>query len=138
MKLVDMTCTHCGSVLKVDPTTKECTCEYCGSKLIIDDETVHVNYDNAEEYGYLFEKGRQRAQREAASIEGTSTPQYPNSQNPPKKKKYIWLWVLGWIYIFPVPLTVLMLRKKEMKPAIKYGVIVAGWLLYFSVVGNRS
>lgn len=43
-------------------------------------------------------------------------------------KKY-WLWVLGWVYIFPLPLTILLLRKKEMKAWLKYGIIVVAWLL---------
>lgn len=44
-----------------------------------------------------------------------------------------WLWVLGWIIIFPVPLTILLLRKNEMKPAVKYGIIAAAWLLYLII-----
>ena len=44
-----------------------------------------------------------------------------------------WLWVLGWIFIFPVPLTILLLRKKDMKPAVKYGIIAAAWALYLVI-----
>ncbi len=47
--------------------------------------------------------------------------------------KQMWIWVLGWICIFPVPLTVLMLRKKNMKSSIKYGIIVASWVVYFLI-----
>lgn len=54
------------------------------------------------------------------------------NSNGPKKRK-TWLWVLGWIFIFPVPLTVLMLRKKDMKPAAKYGIIAAGWIVYLLI-----
>lgn len=51
-----------------------------------------------------------------------------------------WLWVLGWIFIFPVPLTILLLRKKDMKPAVKYGIIAAAWLLFLviGVFGNSE
>lgn len=45
-----------------------------------------------------------------------------------------WLWVLGWICIFPLPLTILLLRKKNMKPVVKYCIIAIAWLL-FLVVG---
>lgn len=44
-----------------------------------------------------------------------------------------WLWVLGWIFIFPLPLTVLMLRKKNMNPVIKYGIVAAAWLLFIAI-----
>ena len=50
----------------------------------------------------------------------------------PKKRK-TWLWVLGWIFIFPLPLTILMLRKKEMNPVLKYGVVAAAWLVYLLI-----
>lgn len=31
---------------------------------------------------------------------------YPDNDNPQKKRK-TWLWVLGWIFMFPLPLTIL-------------------------------
>lgn len=48
-------------------------------------------------------------------------------------KKY-WLWVLGWIYIFPVPLTILLSRKKEMNGLLKTILIVLAWGLYLSPI----
>lgn len=44
-----------------------------------------------------------------------------------------WLWVLGWIFIFPLPLTILMLRKNTINPKIKYGIIIAAWILYLLI-----
>ena len=64
MKLIDMQCPHCGAHLKVDIESKQAACEHCGANILIDDEVQHVQYDNAEEAGYKFEKGRQRAQAE--------------------------------------------------------------------------
>jgi len=58
----------------------------------------------------------------------------PNlGNNGTGSKNKIWLWVLGWIFIFPVPLTILMLRKKDMKPVIKYGIIAVAWILFFII-----
>ena len=51
-----------------------------------------MRYDNAEDAGYLFEKGRQRAQAEARrnnSFQNDSRPQTP------VKKKNTGLWVAG-------------------------------------------
>ena len=39
----------------------------------------------------------------------------------------------SWIFIFPVPLTILMLRKKEMKPTIKYSIIAIAWIVYLII-----
>lgn len=60
-----MICPNCGASLQVDADQKNLTCNYCGNSLYVDDEFKHVQYDNAEENGYQFEKGRQRAQAEA-------------------------------------------------------------------------
>lgn len=57
----------------------------------------------------------------------------PNATSKGTGKK-TWLWVLGWICIFPLPLTILLLRKKDMKPAIKYSIIAVAWIL-FLVIG---
>lgn len=51
----------------------------------------------------------------------------------PTKKKNTWLWVLGWICIFPVPLTILMLRNQKIDKKIKVGVIAAAWILYLII-----
>ena len=131
MKLIDMTCPHCSAHLKVDSSKAQAICEHCGATILIDDEVQHIRYDNAEEAGYNFEKGRQRAKAEARR----ESNNYYSQRNgePPKKKRRTWLWVIGWICIFPLPLTILLLRKKEMKPAIKYGIIAAAWIVYLII-----
>ena len=132
MKIVDLTCPHCGANLKVDPSAAEYTCEYCGSKVLLDNGGASKQtVDNAEESGYQFEKGRIRAQREAARQYQSNSGN--NQTQQPKKKSKTWLWVLGWICIFPVPLTILMLRKKDMKPSIKYGIIAVAWIVYLLI-----
>ena len=133
MKLIDVTCPHCGATLKVDPASKSAKCEYCGASFLIDDEVQHVQYDDAEKAGYEFEKGRQRAQKEAQrASQSDYRPQQP--KQPEKKNPWIMiLWIFGWICIFPLPLTILLLRKKDMKPAVKYGIIAAAWIIYLII-----
>lgn len=65
----------------------------------------------------------------------------PNESESNKKTgKKTWLWVLGWICIFPLPLTILLLRKKDMKPALKYGIIAVAWVLFLliGILGNNK
>lgn len=129
-------------------------CSYCGAALPIDDEIQKVQLDGAEKAGYEFEKGRQRAQAEAAQTSfqpqqacyqpapqparyQPAQPQVPPQpqqapQEPPKKRK-TWLWVLGWICIFPVPLMIIMLNKEDMSKKARYGIIAAGWILYLLI-----
>lgn len=58
----------------------------------------------------------------------------------PVKKRKTWLWVLGWICIFPVPLTILMLRNEKMNKWARIGIIAAAWILYFAMgmAGNSA
>ncbi|MBR3314313.1 MAG: zinc ribbon domain-containing protein [Atopobiaceae bacterium] len=132
MKLVAFVCPSCGAKLEIDSECKQAFCGYCGAQLHIDDE-VHrvehaVSYDNAEEAGYLFEKGRQRVMTEAP------VQSHVQPATKPKKKTSIVVWVLGWIFIFPIPLAVLLLRKKSVKPAVKYAIIAIAWIVYLGWV----
>ena len=139
MKLVDMVCPNCGAKIQADADMGSAKCEHCGSTFILDDEAVHVKYDNAYEAGYQFEKGRQQAQAEARQRENEHRTDAGNTASQeivaPKKRK-TWLWVLGWICIFPLPLTILMLRKKDMKPVIKWGIIAVAWIAYFAIAAS--
>ena len=96
MKLVAFVCPSCGAKLEVDPSRSQAFCMYCGARLHIDDEVQRVehsiSYSNAEDAGYQFEKGRQRAMYEAAS-----QPQWQVQQPAPqpKKKTSLVVWFLG-------------------------------------------
>lgn len=127
-----MTCPNCGAQLKLDSNQKEAFCQHCGTKLLVDNEVQHIQYDNAEEAGYKFEKGRQRAQAEARQAMNQNVAPTSSNQNTIKKKR-TWLWVLGWIFVFPIPLMILLLRKKNMNPVLKYGIIVAAWIVYLAI-----
>ena len=134
MRLVNFTCPGCGAQLNVDADLKQATCQFCNMSFPIDDEAQHVKFDGAEQAGYDFEKGRQRAQQEQA-IPQTVYVQVQGQQPKPKRKT--WLWVLGWIFIFPIPLTIIMLKnesvKQKLDPKVRYGIIAVAWLLYFAI-----
>ena len=83
MKIINQTCPKCGANLKTTETGGSAFCEYCGAEVILDDEKVHVQYDNAEEAGYSFEKGRQRAIAETAAV--AHQPQKAVSSSGKKK-----------------------------------------------------
>ena len=127
MKLIDTICPKCGANLKVDADRQSAFCEYCGAQLLIDDEAQHLQIDNAESAGYAFEKGRQRAQQEMQMPREYSAP--PATK---KSKKIVW-WVLGWIFIFPIPLTIIIARNKKLKTGAKVVIIIAAWLVYLLI-----
>ena len=50
-----------------------------------------------------------------------------------KKKKRIGLWVMGWILMFPVPLTILMVRNKKLPLWARILIIAVAWLFYLAL-----
>ena len=132
MKLIETTCPNCGAHLQVDLERGFCFCEYCGTKLLLDDEKIHVQYDNAEQFGYEFEKGRQRAQEEYEN----QTQYEPSQAAAPVKTRKTFLWVLGWIFIFPLPLTLIMVKNKTLPVWAKILIIAAGWVAYMLILSG--
>lgn len=53
---------------------------------------------------------------------------YTNEQ--PNAKRKTWLWILGWLFAFPLMLTILLLRNIKKNTIIKIVVIAAAWLLF--------
>ena len=137
MKLIEMSCPHCGAELKIDSERKRAVCEYCGAAVLLENEDQQALYDNAEEAGYRFEKGRQRAKEEATRKKVRNSEQHrreaPVHYQPKKKKRRTWLWILGWIFIFPLPLMLLLFRKKDMNWFFRFGIIAAAWVVYFAI-----
>lgn len=73
--------------------------------------------------------------------DSSSAQHTTDSSNQSKKKKtWTWLWVLGWLCIPPVPLTILLLRKKDMKPSLRHRIIAVVWIAYLllGLVANLS
>jgi DNA-directed RNA polymerase subunit RPC12/RpoP len=64
MRLVSITCPHCGAKLQTTSNAKILACDYCNNDVMIDDEVKRVCLADAEHAGYEFEMGRQRALKE--------------------------------------------------------------------------
>ncbi|MBQ8627021.1 MAG: hypothetical protein IJ419_12745 [Agathobacter sp.] len=129
-------CEYCGSEM---PQVKAVgTCPKCGGNNVsfkrerIGTATQSRSYKNVFGNGRTGQSVSQSAYRTVGLCQSCGYTWNPNSSSKSSGKK-TWLWVLGWICIFPVPLTILMLRKKDMKPAVKYGIIAAAWLLFFAI-----
>ena len=51
----------------------------------------------------------------------------------PVKKRKTWLWILGWIFIFPIPLTIILAKNHRMKKWLKIVLVIAAWMLYLII-----
>lgn len=144
-----MKCPSCGA------ETQGKFCEYCGSEMphekpnvggcpkcgstnitfkreLVGTSTQRSSHKSILGTGRTGQSVSQSAYRTVGLCQNCGFTWNPNAANQDSGRK-TWLWVLGWICIFPVPLTILMLRKKDMKPAVKYSIIAAAWLLFFVI-----
>jgi len=126
MKLVELKCKNCGATLKADPELDEITCKYCQTTFKIDDEVKHVKFDDMEQNGYEFEKGRIRAQQE----NNTSSSSVSYSQPQKKSNKTLWL-VLAWIFLLPFTATYFIAKSDKLDKKKKIIIIVVMWIVFF-------
>lgn len=116
-------------------------CPKCGSTKInfkrerVGTATQSTSRKNAVGSGQKGQSVSQAAYRTVGLCQNCGFTWNPNvgGTNGGKKGTTTWVWVLGWICIFPLPLTILLLRKKDMKPGLKYGIIAAAWILYLII-----
>ena len=112
MKLIEMKCKNCGAKLKVNSDEKEAHCEFCGIDFKIDDEVQHIKYDDMEQSGYEFEKGKIRAREESKQKKIQEQNDMLQAQyKEEKRKKNLKWWIIGWIFCFPIPLTILIWKS---------------------------
>lgn len=142
-------CEYCGSEMPQEKSTVNITNNYYGGTVYSEPSESGNNFGKCPKCGnskIIFKRERVAAETQSHSRknyigtgrQGEFVSQYvyrtigvcqncgytwnPNTTNNSSGRK-TWLWVLGWICIFPLPLTILLLRKKDMKPEIKYGII---------------
>lgn len=71
--------------------------------------------------------------QESSNRSGRKTRNGSGSRSEAGSGGKIWLWILGWLFIFPLPLTILLLRSRKLKRGIVYGIIAAAWLFFLLI-----
>ena len=130
LKITELECPSCGAPIRPDESGEIAVCPFCGNTCAISD-TDTASRQNAEDLGYYYEKGRQRARAEMQQTPAYTAPTLP-------KRRHTWLWVLGWIFLFPVPATILLVRSKTLPPVLKGVLIAAVWLLFIWLGNNKD
>ena len=120
-------CEYCGSELRRQKKTGAC-CSKCGS--------TNIAFKRENQGEIRGKNSKQIVHRTVGYCKDCGNTWF-TSEDIPKKRK-TWLWVLGWICVFPLPLTILLLRKKDMKPVIKFGLIAIAWIVYFLIVASGN
>lgn len=120
-------CDNCGTVFEDGNY-----CPKCGvkagkeSKVCPDCGTVYYT-------AVCPECGRKDGTRRSANAEYTIYTPVQKADARPEAKRRTWLWALGWIFIFPVPLTILMARNRKLNKWVKAGIIAAAWIVYLAI-----
>lgn len=125
MKLIEMKCKNCGAILKVEEETKDINCQYCHAKYKLDDEMKHIKFDEMEQSGYEFEKGRIRAQQEQNNNSN-------NVNNKKKNNKTLWL-ILAWIFLLPFTATYFIVKNEKLDKKKKIIIIATMWILFLVI-----
>jgi len=144
-----MRCPHCGA------ETQNSICEYCGSEIkqeqnVVPEKrfvnkagcpscgSVNIKFTREKTGTVKTKKGSQSVVRTVGLCGDCGYTWYPNQSDAAPTKKKTWLWVLGWIFIFPVPLTILMVRNKKLNKWVKIGLIAIAWFFYFIIASAGS
>lgn len=142
-----MKCQACGAEIG-----NNTVCEFCGTQISAEMKkeqeklnkqvcpkcsSSNVVYGRENQGEIRNKNGKRVLHQTVALCKDCGNTWYPNGKVKPKQT---WLWVLGWIFVFPLPLTLILLKKKDLKPAIKYSLIAVAWILYSIIVisGNSS
>lgn len=128
MKLVEMKCKNCGSILTVEDNQTDIKCDYCQAHYKLDDEVQHIKYDDMEKSGYEFEKGRLRAQKEHMYQNVGNI----NVNTSKKRKKTSWL-ILAWIFLFPFTLTYYIIKSNKLDTKKKIIILVIAWTIFLII-----
>lgn len=138
MKLLKLSCPNCGAELQNNIENGKIRCKYCNTEFLLDNEVTHVKYDNPNEAGYEFEKGRIRAQQEERERQYEHVYYEVHSKRNKSSEQLTW-WILGWIFCFPIPLTIVIAKSKKLNKKQKTIWISFLWifLIIFSQIVNH-
>ncbi|MBP9997166.1 MAG: zinc ribbon domain-containing protein [Lachnospiraceae bacterium] len=142
-----MKCSNCGAEI----SGKTAYCEFCGSQVTVEmkkeQETLNkAGCPNCGSSNITFNREDQGERRDKkgkeivrATVGFCKDCGHTWTTSETKKKRKTWLWVLGWIFIFPIPLTILLLRPTcNLDKKIRYGIIAAAWIVYLIFYFNRG
>jgi len=113
-------CPYCGASQEIDPAQSVAVCRYCGGSSPVSD---------------IIGKNRERC-CQSPGPDGEPLQFFPrfnpsNSPEPPKpKKRHTFWWIVGWIFCFPIPLTILVARSRKLCGLVKAVIIAAAWIVY--------
>lgn len=126
-----MKCPNCGA------ETNAAICEYCGTQINHPQGcckrcgSPNLSFRRENQGEIKGKKSNRIVHRTVGVCKDCGYTWFEDEATPPKRKT--WLWVLGWIFIFPIPLTILMVKNQKLKLWVKILIIAAAWAVYLLI-----
>ena len=154
VSFVPAKCTSCGAELAVDPTQECVVCQYCGTPFIVSKAVQNYNYqhnvyqtnivdrrkgavesllDYASERQDRKQQRLDEERRHEEEMLRLEQERLRMEEEKKKKRSHLILWILGWIFLFPVPVMILLHRNKRMGFITKAVITVIAWSLYMAM-----
>ncbi|MBE6123480.1 MAG: hypothetical protein E7190_12330 [Erysipelotrichaceae bacterium] len=151
--LVPAVCTQCGGQLEVDPDQQAAVCPYCNTPFIVEKAINHYNVTHVHQHNTVhIQQGKKGVFQSMADLADRQLEREQNARiraaelqleqqklemmKEEKKKasrKSFWmkvLWFFGWIYIFPIPATILIHRSEKLDQNKKRIFTGIAWVAY--------
>lgn len=125
VKQVVLTCPFCLAKNIADVGETQATCEYCGESFPVEIQTKEPqtpSASTAQMQDYL-DIVKQNPQTRTDAAESSLVEQ--QTETSQKKGNWLALWIVGWVFCFPIPTTILAYRKCRKKRGIVLSVVVA-------------
>ena len=135
-----MKCKYCGA--EIESNTKFCA--HCGSQISLEmrKEQEQLNKKGCPKCGSSsieFNREDRTVKRKGKNTKKVKATvgvchdcgyTWQTAETKTETTDRTWLWVVGWILIFPVPLTILMLRNDKLEAKVRYIIIGVAWAAY--------
>lgn len=133
MAQASLKCSQCNGDMTFDNNRKVFVCKYCGNVETIDEsDDVQIQRLKSQTYRDV-EATRQQTELKKEQMYYDQINKMVEDEQ--RKKNMIW-WVLGWIFFFPAPLTILIWKNQNLDTKTKGILIGVLWavLLIITVV----
>ena len=156
MKTLRIVCPTCGAHLDVDIDSGQARCRFCDEIFSLDTRkrasqpAPDPDMSSAEQMGYDFERGRQRAgvefaqgysdrideERARQEQQAYYVPEAYYEPAPALSRPDIplWAWVVMWLFFPPVAIGILIFRSARLEQSMKLMLVIIVALAYLSMV----
>ena len=133
MAMVTYTCPYCGAKFEADSSAGKTKCPYCDSEVNPKSSDESPAKERSSEGSHQNNMGKLWNGANPAKDAWTQAQNQIKSKANRQGKKHLGLWILGWIFCFPIPLTILLIRSKKLQPKVKYSLVAVLWVVLLAI-----